>query len=56
MTTGIEGAIASIDTVGELMSAAWNLFTANPYLTLLFGVGLLGIGISVFHMIKNAVQ
>ena len=56
MTTGIEGAIASIDTVGELMSAAWNLFTANPYLTLLFGVGLLGIGIAVFHKIKRAVR
>lgn len=55
-TTGIEAAIESIDTVSSLMGKAWELFTANPYLTLLFGVGLLGIGFYVFRKVKRAVR
>lgn len=55
-TSGINAAIESIDTVGSLMGKAWDLFTANPYLTLLFGVGLLGIGFAVFRKVKRAVR
>lgn len=38
------------------MTKVWNLFTANPYLTLLFGVGLLGIGFMLFRKTKRAVR
>ena len=42
--------------MGTLMAKAWDLFTANPFLTLLFGVGLLGIGFVVFRKVKRAVR
>ena len=51
---GFDAVLASFDTLGQLMSKVWGLMTANPYLTLFLAVALLGIGVTVFNMIKGA--
>lgn len=56
VTNGLESAVDSFSTISELTTGVWNMMTANPLLTLLLGVSLLGIGILVFKKIKRAVR
>lgn len=51
---GFDAVLASFDTLGQLMSRVWSLMTSNPYLTLFLAVALLGVGVTVFNMIKGA--
>lgn len=51
---GFDAVIGSIDTLGTLMGKVWTLMTSNALLTLFLAVALLGVGVSVFRMIKSA--
>lgn len=51
---GFDSVLSSFDTLGTLMSRVWGLMTANPLLTLFLAVSLLGVGVSVFRMVKHA--
>ncbi len=51
---GFDSVLGSFDTLASLMSRVWNLMTANPYLTLFLAVALLGMGVTVFKMVKSA--
>lgn len=51
---GFDAVLASFDTLRQLMSRVWSLMTSNPYLTLFLAVSLLGVGVTVFNMIKGA--
>ena len=52
--TGMDAVIGSMDTLGTLMTKVWTLMTSNALLTLFLAVALLGVGVSVFRMIKRA--
>ena len=53
-TSGFDAVIGSMDTLGTLMQKVWTLMTSNALLTLFLAVALLGVGVSVFRMIKRA--
>jgi hypothetical protein len=44
----------STSTLSTLMGTVWTMMTSNPLLTLFLAVGLLGVGVAVFRMIKGA--
>lgn len=48
--------MGSMSTLSSLMTQVWNIMTSNPLLVLFLAVMLLGIGVSVFRMIKRAAR
>lgn len=48
--------MSSMDTLSTLMTKVWSMMTSNPLLVLFLAVMLLGVGVSVFRMIKRAAR
>ena len=46
LTTGLEG-------LGDVVSSAFNVITANPVMLVIFAGGVIGIGFRIIHMAKN---
>lgn len=48
--------ISAVDTISSLVGKVWDLMTANPVLTVFVAAGLLGVGVTVFGLIKGAAR
>ena len=44
------------EAIGSGVSVAWDICTANPWLTLLIGVSLVGVGFGFFKKAKRTVR
>lgn len=43
-------------TIGAAINAGWTLMTANPFLSLVTGAGVITIGIGFFRKIRRSVR
>lgn len=48
--------LGAVDTISSLVGKVWDLMTANPVLTVFVAAGLLGVGVTVFGLIKSAAR
>ena len=53
-TTGLSAILTGTETVITLVGNVFTLITSNPLLCVFAAVGLLGVGVGVFKMLKRA--
>ena len=55
-SSGFSAVWSSFDDLGTLMSKVWSMMTANPLLTIMLAVMLLGVGTRVIRMLMRTAR
>lgn len=55
-TTALDKVVGVVPDLFELANTTFNAVIENPILLLYFSVGMIGIGLGVFSMLKNTAR